>query len=425
MKNSKRSFLYLVVSDYPYGFGEPFLEDELAVIACHFEKIYLIIPEPFKGSKDSYKFTLPQNAEIIEFNIQINSTQKIFALKYWFSKAWRLERQFIRRAYKQKLSSFHLRVLTTYQANALAFKAKMLALFELHNHPKEKTTVYSYWNTSATLGMSFLKARFPQINTVTRIHGWDCFFHVNPNNYLPFRPWTIQTLDATCPISEAGANYTREKLLYENSEKIYAHHLGIAVNTAPPQPTKKSNRLRILSLAFISPIKRIDRIIDALALTNNCEIEWTHIGSSINSNNEIQEYAEQKLKQLKHIEFQFLGELNKEQIYTFLRSQKVDVLICTSESEGIPVSMMEALAHGIPILSVNVGGISEIVSNGKNGELLTANASSHEIARSIDKWAKMTKSEYELHSQRGYESYLKYFSAPKNYLKFYSEILNP
>ena len=49
MINSNRSFLYLIVSDYPYGFGEPFLEDELAVIASSFEKIYLIIPEPFKA----------------------------------------------------------------------------------------------------------------------------------------------------------------------------------------------------------------------------------------------------------------------------------------------------------------------------------------------------------------------------------------
>ena len=152
--------------------------------------------------------------------------------------------------------------------------------------------------------MSFIKARFPIINTVTRIHGWDCFFHVNPHNYLPFRPWITQTLDATCPISEAGANYTREKLLHENSEKIYAHHLGIAVNTPPPQPTKKTNCLRILSLAFISPIKRIDRINDAIALTNNCEIEWTHIGSSMRSENEVQDYAEQKLKT--HIKYIYI-----------------------------------------------------------------------------------------------------------------------
>jgi glycosyltransferase involved in cell wall biosynthesis len=86
--------------------------------------------------------------------------------------------------------------------------------------------------------------------------------------------------------------------------------------------------------------------------------------------------------------------------------------------------MMEALAHGIPILSVNVGGIAEIVLDGKNGELLTANASSNEIANTIEKWASMSESEYELHSQSGYESYLQYFSAPKNYMQFYSEVLN-
>jgi glycosyltransferase involved in cell wall biosynthesis len=86
--------------------------------------------------------------------------------------------------------------------------------------------------------------------------------------------------------------------------------------------------------------------------------------------------------------------------------------------------MMEALAHGIPILSVDVGGISEIVLDGKNGELLTANASSNEIANTIEKWASMSESEYELHSLSGYESYLQYFSAPNNYLQFYTDVLN-
>ena len=77
MKNSNRSFLYLIVSDYPYGFGEPFLEDELAVIASHFEKIYLIIPEPFKADKTQVKFHIPPNAEILELQIQESSLKKL------------------------------------------------------------------------------------------------------------------------------------------------------------------------------------------------------------------------------------------------------------------------------------------------------------------------------------------------------------
>ena len=42
---SKRPFLYLIVSNYPFGFGDTFLQDELKIIAKQFEKIYLILPE--------------------------------------------------------------------------------------------------------------------------------------------------------------------------------------------------------------------------------------------------------------------------------------------------------------------------------------------------------------------------------------------
>ena len=42
----------------------------------------------------------------------------------------------------------------------------------------------------------------------------------------------------------------------------------------------------------------------------------------------------------------------------------------TSKSEGIPVSIMEAMSYGIPIIAPNVGGISEAVYNQRNGILL-------------------------------------------------------
>lgn len=40
-----------------------------------------------------------------------------------------------------------------------------------------------------------------------------------------------------------------------------------------------------------------------------------------------------------------------------------------SDSEGIPVSIMEAMSFGIPVIARNVGGMSEIV-NEENGLLL-------------------------------------------------------
>ena len=47
-----------------------------------------------------------------------------------------------------------------------------------------------------------------------------------------------------------------------------------------------------------------------------------------------------------------------------------DVFILTSRSEGIPTAILEAMATGIPVVSVAVGSIPEVLSSGSNGFLL-------------------------------------------------------
>ena len=39
-----------------------------------------------------------------------------------------------------------------------------------------------------------------------------------------------------------------------------------------------------------------------------------------------------------------------------------DVFINTSKKEGVPVSIMEAMRHGIPVIAPRVGGIPELVT---------------------------------------------------------------
>lgn len=47
--------------------------------------------------------------------------------------------------------------------------------------------------------------------------------------------------------------------------------------------------------------------------------------------------------------------------------EELDCLVITSETEGIPLSVMEALSFGIPIISRPVGGMQEILENQNNG----------------------------------------------------------
>ena len=49
--------------------------------------------------------------------------------------------------------------------------------------------------------------------------------------------------------------------------------------------------------------------------------------------------------------------------------QNADLYVLTSLSEGIPVTAMEALASGLPVIAPNITGMSEIVIDGENGFL--------------------------------------------------------
>jgi glycosyltransferase involved in cell wall biosynthesis len=49
---------------------------------------------------------------------------------------------------------------------------------------------------------------------------------------------------------------------------------------------------------------------------------------------------------------------------------KVDVLILLSSQEGLPMSIIEAMSIGLPVVATSVGGISEAVVDGKTGLLI-------------------------------------------------------
>ena len=63
-----------------------------------------------------------------------------------------------------------------------------------------------------------------------------------------------------------------------------------------------------------------------------------------------------------------------------------DGILLTSEKEGIPRILMEAMALSKPVLATNVLGTKELVENGKTGELVELN-DIKTLAKKIEKWA--------------------------------------
>lgn len=53
-----------------------------------------------------------------------------------------------------------------------------------------------------------------------------------------------------------------------------------------------------------------------------------------------------------------------------------------SSSEGVPVSIMEAISFNIPVVATNVGGTSEIVTD-ETGILLSSDPTAEEILNAL------------------------------------------
>src|SRR5262249_4290041 len=50
--------------------------------------------------------------------------------------------------------------------------------------------------------------------------------------------------------------------------------------------------------------------------------------------------------------------------------QASDLFVLPSFVEGIPVSAMEAMAVGVPVIATNIAGTSELIDDGKTGILV-------------------------------------------------------
>lgn len=61
----------------------------------------------------------------------------------------------------------------------------------------------------------------------------------------------------------------------------------------------------------------------------------------------------------------------KDDISLFLKD--ADLFIFPSQYEGVPMSLIEAMASGLPIIASNVGGIPDMITDGVNGILIQPN----------------------------------------------------
>jgi len=74
--------------------------------------------------------------------------------------------------------------------------------------------------------------------------------------------------------------------------------------------------------------------------------------------------------------------------------KKSSVLVLPSREEGFGLILLEAMANGVPVIASNVGGVPEIIEDGKNG-LLFETGDFEDLARKITRVLKLEDDESE------------------------------
>ncbi|QHU99978.1 glycosyltransferase [Synechocystis sp. CACIAM 05] len=378
MKISSRDTVILFTSSFPYGSGEQFLETEIKYIESNFKNVY-IVPSFIPGNK---KRNLNKKT-IIAKELAIKKSNKIrWKINIFFNALTCF--LFYKEITHRLLSIFQvtaLKQLVIYVGEANRTYQWLARYIEQQEINPKSTVVYTYWLTHQSLSAFFIKKVYPEIKFVSRAHRFDLYEEKQETKYIPLRPLTIKSLDTLFCISEHGKKYLEYK--YPNlTYKYRLFRLGVNdPKSINPYPNEQI--FRIVSCSFIVPVKRVELIIDGISflcqLHPNLLIEWYHFGDGV-LRSSVELHAKNKLPS--SIKTYFSGQIENHQILEFYRTKSVDVFINLSESEGIPVSIMEAQSYGIPVIATSVGGTPEIVNN-NNGILLPANPTAETIAKSL------------------------------------------
>jgi glycosyltransferase involved in cell wall biosynthesis len=112
--------------------------------------------------------------------------------------------------------------------------------------------------------------------------------------------------------------------------------------------------------------------------------------------------------------------MNKDEIYDFLSKQNIAFFANTSIWEGVPVSLMEAGIHGIPMIVTDIPGNKEVV-NAENGFIIPLKGSLKEVAEKIIHTFQVNQSWLRM-ANCTQSTILEHYNAEKNHQKFFSEI---
>ena len=204
-----------------------------------------------------------------------------------------------------------------------------------------------------------------EIPIVTTLHGTDITLVGSHPFYRPAVTFSINHSDRVTAVSKSLKEDTLN--LFDIKKKIdvipnFIDTEAIGTKDKPCKRTllaKKEEKI-LTHISNFRPLKRIVDVIDIFkGINSKIDSKLMMIGEGPEKRKAIRYVSDNKLKD----KVLFLGNSNEiDKILCYS-----DLFLLPSEKESFGLSALEAMAHGVPIISSNAGGIPEVNLNGKTG----------------------------------------------------------
>lgn len=216
--------------------------------------------------------------------------------------------------------------------------------------------------------LAFLKPRLGKTRLFVTFHGLDILAGLEQGGHIYESTFTHS--DGVIAIS----NYNRNSLIEMGCPENKLIDLPNSVDTHRFLPTRRVDEnpkktLRIITIARLHTDKNIPFALEVMKSLKDDGYQFRY---SIIGDGDQRETIESLIRRngLEN-EVQLLESCSQEAVIAHLR--QADLFFLPSQNEAFPVSLLEAQAAGLPVVSTNVGGTSEAISDNHTGYLIQSN----------------------------------------------------
>lgn len=217
--------------------------------------------------------------------------------------------------------------------------------------------------------LGILPRRIRKLPLVCTVHGWTS---AGALTRMRFYEWAdalcLRRADAVCLVSDAMRSL--KQIAAIDRSKVHVIPNGITrLDTSVPPPDDEITRFcsqgfTVVSIGRLSREKGYDILLRAFASLNK---NLPHTRLLIIGEGPERERLEALAHEL-NLDGKIMLPGYRNRAWRYLKACKVFVL--SSLTEGLPITLLEAVQTGIPVIATRVGGIPSIISNKQTGILI-------------------------------------------------------